>query len=71
MSESAGYTREQLKNLKEAYASGVLEFRFGSEKTVYRSGKEMLEAIRIIERDLGVAQKPRMRAVIPTFGKGL
>ena len=71
MAEKQDYTQEQLTKLREAYASGVLEFRFGNEKTVYRSAQEMLETIRIIERSLGLSERKVPKALSPTFGKGL
>ena len=66
------YTHEQLQNLKNAYASGVLEVRVNSnEKTIYKSNAEMREAIRDMEQELGVRKRNRPTAIRPTYGKGL
>ena len=65
------YTKEQLDELKEAYASGVLEVRVNNEKLTYKSNKEMLEAIRIIENELGISRKRKPKSIYPRFGKGL
>ena len=65
------YTHEQLSRLKDAFASGVLEVVVNNEKTVYKSNAEMREAIRVIEKELGMRRKTRMKALSPTYGKGL
>ena len=65
------YTHEQLFKLKEAFASGVLEVEVNNEKIVYKSNTEMREAIRVIESDLGLRKKRRMKALTPYHGKGL
>ena len=65
------YTDEQLKKLKEAYASGALEVRLGNEKIVYKSNKEMMQAIRTLEQELGYSKLRKVRSFNANFGKGL
>ena len=65
------YTHAQLIKLKEAFASGVLEVEVNNEKIVYKSNADMREAIRVIEQELGLRKRRKMKAITPTYGKGL
>ena len=67
------YTAEELKVLKAAYASGVLEVRYDGKVTRYDDGPALLRRIRVIERALaresGQAQTSGLRATYSGFGR--
>ena len=46
-------TEKQLKQLKAAYASGVLRVRYGDTDVTYQSMTEMKKAINRLEKELG------------------
>jgi len=65
------YTLEHLQKLKEAYATGALEVRFGEQKVVYRSVNEMLLIIETIEKELGINREEQGVFVQPSYNKGV
>ena len=62
-------TKEDLKKLDRAIASGVLQVQYDDHTIRYRSMDEMMRARQMMARELGIARKPR-RAT-PAFGKGV
>lgn len=65
------YTLEHLQKLKEAYATGALEVRFGEHKVVYRSVNEMVLIIETIEKELGINREEQGIFVQPSYNKGV
>lgn len=64
------FTQADLDNLKAALVSGASEVQIGDRKVKYKSQKEILEAIRIVQQSLEDAS-PSSVNVIPTgFSKG-
>ena len=63
------FNLEQLKKLKEAYATGVLKVKFGDNEVVYKSEAEMRKTIEKLETEIQGAKKPILST--PHFTKGL
>ena len=62
-------TQNQLKNLKEAYASGVLRVRYADSEVMYQSMNQMKKAINRLEKELGLA--PKIKLFTQEYDKGL
>lgn len=60
---------QQLRELKKAYSSGALRVKFGDTDITYKSEHEMRLTIERLERELGIASKPKL--ITPHFSKGL
>jgi hypothetical protein len=65
---STTYTRNDLRRLRQALASGERRISFGDKTVEYRSVGELLEAIRQVERAL--ARSRPARQVRVTTRKG-
>jgi hypothetical protein len=60
------FTQAQIDALKDAYAQGVLTVSVNGRTVTYRSGAEMLQAIRVMEGEVNpptAAQRPAMRSL--------
>ncbi|MGH1447425.1 MAG: phage head-tail joining protein [Cognatishimia sp.] len=64
------YTSEQLQDLKDAYAKGVLSVELAGEKITFTSGKEMRRRIRDIEGAIS-GSGDGMTVSYPSTGRGL
>lgn len=64
------YSLDHLQKLKEAYATGALEVRFGDKKVIYRSEREMAQIIATVERELGAHSREGLRFVQFSYDKG-
>jgi hypothetical protein len=67
--EKTTFTSEQLKKLKEAYASGILKVQLNETQMQYQDSGQLLKAIRTIEKELRTKKKPM--SVVSNFNKGL
>ena len=67
--ETTTFTTEQLKKLKDCYASGILKIQMNETLMIYQDSNHLLKAIRTIEKELRVKNK-RM-SIVPKFNKGL
>jgi hypothetical protein len=67
--EKTTFTSEQLKKLKEAYASGILKVQLNETQMQYQDSGQLLKAIRTIEKELRTKKKPM--SVVSKFNKGL
>ena len=60
------FTQAQIDALKDAYAQGVLAVSVNGRTVTYRSGAEMLQAIRVMESEVNpptAVQRPAMRSL--------
>lgn len=55
----ANYTQQQLQNLKDAYARGVLEIREADSWVKYNNLSEIRQAIQTMEAELKNGSAPR------------
>ena len=62
-------TQAEYDALKRAIASGHQQVRFGDRTVTYRSHNEMIKALSMMARDLGIARQPNR--VFTTFDRGL
>ena len=46
------FTEADLENLKQAYVTGATRVKVGDREVEYRSQKDLLEAIKIVEQSL-------------------
>jgi hypothetical protein len=60
------FTQVQLDAIDKAIATGVLSVKHGEETTVFRSMPEMLEARRLMTKDLNDIP----RTTVASFNKG-
>jgi hypothetical protein len=80
---AVGFTTADLANAKAALASGALRVQLGDRLVIYRSQKEILELIRLIQSELNgpnvtstaaISQasfsKGNRRASVPTYEDG-
>jgi hypothetical protein len=66
-----GFTTADLANAKAALASGALRVQLGDRLVIYRSQKEILELIRVIQTELNGANVTATAAVSQaSFSKG-
>ena len=62
-------TQADYDALKRAIASGQQQVRFGDRQVTYRSHSEMIRALNMMARELGVARQPNR--VYTSFSRGL
>lgn len=55
----ANFTTQQLQQLKDAYARGVLEIREGDSWVKYNNLSELRQAIQVMESELTQGAAPR------------
>lgn len=67
--EETSFTAQQLKKLKDAYASGVLKVQINDVLMVYQDSNHLLKAIRTMEKELRTDSKKM--SIISKFEKGL
>ena len=67
---TVGFTSEDLANLKAAYASGALRVRIGDREVIYRSSKEILDAIRLVQQELNGVPSDTASTIQAKFSKG-
>jgi hypothetical protein len=66
-----GFTTTDLANAKAALASGALRVQLGDRLVIYRSQKEILELIRVIQTELNGANITTTAAISQaSFSKG-
>lgn len=69
---SLTFTQQDLDNLKEALVTGAEEVEIQGRRVKYRSQKELLEAIKMVESALDSSSSSTSSSnVVPTFTKGL
>jgi hypothetical protein len=64
------FTTEQYSALKAAIAQGALRVRYGDKEVEYRSLEEMLQTLRLMEKDLFPNKKGNGRSYA-SFSKGV
>lgn len=64
------FTQTDLDNLKAALVTGAMEVRVGDRTIKYRSQKEILDAIRLVQLMMDGAPDDDPNVVQATFSKG-
>lgn len=68
---SLSFTQANLDALKEALLTGATEVQIGDRVVKYRSQKEILKMINIIEEHLnGISSTSAPNTVVPSYSKG-
>ena len=62
-------TQAEYDALKRAIASGQQQVRFGDRQVTYRSHGEMVRALNMMARELGISRGPNR--VFTSFDRGL
>ena len=65
----SGFTQQDYDALKRAIASGQQQVRFGDRQVTYRSHGEMVRALNMMARELGISRGPNR--VFTSFDRGL
>ena len=64
------WTQSELDALKAAYASGTLRVSHDGRTVEYGSEADLIRRIRVIERGIAAAGKPRPSRGLASFRKG-
>ena len=66
------YTEQQLQDLKNALANGMLRVKFADRDVQFRSVEELKQAIATVEQERAAANGTKIRRQIRIYtGKGL